>query len=795
MEKTISKEELAKIMPFSYDEKVLYFPIRHHSPVCSVQILRVISEYEPDLILIEGPDNANHILEFLASEETSFPVALYYSYKDSNNKLDDSTETQSYSCYYPMLEYSPELVAIKSAFSNNIPVKFIDLPFGKRLLSTQNNSGVRRRLDKNNYSDDYLISSTKIAHALCEETNFSNFDSFWEAYFEINGLSLSPKEFAHQFNAYTYLLRKGTTQEELIADSTIIREQYMGEKIAEHREKYDKILVITGGFHTLGLMRPENSEVLEYNTTKAEDESIYLMPYSMDEADALNGYASGMLSPGFYDIVWQNIKHKVDKPYNTAVLNLILQTAKDAKRKKVLITMSDEASAFSIAEGLARLRNKAECGKYECLDGVLSSFIKGDLNPATELPLDILNSYFKGDKIGEIPKNSPTPPIVSDFLERAKSYRLKTEQSVRKEIVLSIFSKENHRQISRFFHTLSFLDINFCTKIRGSNLKDDKDRNIIRETWEYRLTPMVITRLIENSANGASVSVAAYHLLSKKIKESKNSSDSAKLLVDSFLMGINDTLELLLVKTIDAIAVDDDFFSLGETLYHLIHLYRLKEFYGEKSSLDYEKLIDLCFKKTLNTFELYKNTGEENEQQVLKIIKLMFDISSKDEFSYLKAELRETFEKILYKEPINPVIFGAINGILYAMGELLPNIITHNFNSFIIDKDKAILGAKFLTGVFYTARDIIFVGDEFLLCINNLITSLDSDDFISILPDFKLTFSYFTPSEIDRISRKVSKILSFEGYLLDEKGISEEVLNYGNLLNDYLKEKLKEELL
>ncbi len=792
MDKIISKEEINKIMPFKYSSDILYFPVRHHSPVCSVQLLRVIEEYQPDCVLIEGPENASHMMEFLASEETKFPVAMYYSYKDSKKLVDEEEEARSYSCYYPLLEYSPELVAIKKAVSDGVAVKFIDLPFAKRLVSTENYIGVRKRLDKNNYSDDYLISSTNIAKALCEKTGFTNFDSFWDAHFEVNGLELSPEEFVTQFNTYTYLLRKGSNEHDLIADSTIIREQFMAEEIEKAKQSYSKILVVTGGFHTYGLMHPKEGEKLPYSKTKADDESIYLMPYSMEEADAINGYASGMVSPGFYQTAWEELKNGNRKAYETTVLNLILKTAKECKKKKMLITMSDEASAFNIAEGLALLRGKSQCGKDECRDGIISSFIKGELNPATELPLDILGDFFTGNRIGDIPKNSPTPPIVKDFMERAKFHRLKIDNSVRKEITLSVFAKGNHREISRFFHTLKFLNTDFCNQKRGSNLIDSKDRNIIREIWEYRFAPMVVTRLIEQSVHGATISSAAYHILADKIKEASSASDCAKLLIDCFLMGINDKLELLKQKTIDTIALDDDFFSCGEALYHLSHIYRLREFYGERDNLDYIKLIELCFGKTLSTLEYVKNCNEDMEQQAIKNVKLLFDIASKEEFKHFKESILETFIELVYSDLVNPTLLGAMQGILYAMGNIGANVVTYSFNTYLASNDEAVKGARFLSGVFYTARDIIFVGEEFLSSINKLISTLSSEDFIIMLPDFKMTFSYFTPSEIDRISKSIAKMFSFDGNLLDKLAIDEQDLIYGELLNRYLLEELGE---
>ena len=50
--------QVSEIIPFDYSQPFLLFPVRHHSPVCSWQLIRAIKEYQPDVILIEGPENA-----------------------------------------------------------------------------------------------------------------------------------------------------------------------------------------------------------------------------------------------------------------------------------------------------------------------------------------------------------------------------------------------------------------------------------------------------------------------------------------------------------------------------------------------------------------------------------------------------------------------------------------------------------------------------------------------------------------------------------------------------------------
>ena len=793
MDKALSNEKVNKIIPFDYDSNILFFPIRHHSPVCSAQILKVIKEYNPDCLLIEGPINANEIIDFLVCEETKFPIAIYYSYKDSEKILNINKDKQehTYSCYYPMLEYSPEVVAIKKAYEMNLPVKFIDLPYSKRLLVTDNNKGIRR-IDKNNYNEDYLVPSTSVAQTLCKETGFLNFDSFWEAYFEINGLDLTPKQFVEQFNAYTYTLRQSLSENELISDGTLAREQFMVDQINLAKKTYNKILVITGGFHTYGLMNEKDNKITFKNTNK-EDEGIYLMPYSMEEIDAINGYASGIISPGFYQKVWDNIKAQKKYPYNEAAMSIILQTAKECKSKKILITIDDEISALNIAKGLSHLRNKNQIGKYECKDGVISSFIKGEFNQVTEIPLNILDKIYTGNTIGNIPRNSPTPPIVHDFFNRVETYKLKINDGFSKEIVLNLFSNEKHRQISRFLHSLKFLNIGFCRQIRGSDLKNEKDRNLIREVWEYEFSPLIIKRLIELSVYGSTVESASYHLLSKNIKDSNSASTCAKLLVDCFLMGINDKLTFLLTKTKEIITIDDDFFSCGEALSYLLNIYSLRELYGEVDNLDYIKLIKICFIKTLNTLEFVKNCSDIMEQSCIKTIKLLYDVALKDEFSNFKEDLIENFTYNISEDTINPVVLGSLQGILYSLGSISNNYIVSNFNSYIVSKDYTLIGAKFLSGLFYTAKDIIFVGNEFICCINDMLINLTSDDFIQILPDFRMAFSNFTPSEINYISRIISKVINIENKLLNDKGISDDTLAYGELLNDYLLNKLKED--
>ncbi|MDE7211261.1 MAG: hypothetical protein K2O03_07430, partial [Lachnospiraceae bacterium] len=348
---------MERILRSEEKTEILLLPVRHHSPACSLQIQRMIAAWEPTAVLVEGPDNANALLPVMVHEDTAAPFAIYYSYHDKAGKI--SEEKGHYKCYYPFLAYSPELVAVREAAARGIKVAFIDLSYGDILVASGEGRGLRREEEKNNYNDDYLLSRNEYIGRLCEKTGLRSFDEFWEKYFELNGLKEDCDTWFSHLLSYCRLARENTPQEVMQEDGCIAREEHMAarivqwvqenrtvEKDAKGKEPlHQKILVVTGGFHTPALAEHLSKGQWEKTKRMAEklaagkaadkkhskvpekDQSVYLMPYSMEAADALNGYASGMPYTGFYQKVWEGLAAQEnggepakDGPYSKAVL-------------------------------------------------------------------------------------------------------------------------------------------------------------------------------------------------------------------------------------------------------------------------------------------------------------------------------------------------------------------------------------------------------------------------------------------------------------------------------------------
>ncbi|MDE6664861.1 MAG: hypothetical protein K2K14_01545, partial [Ruminococcus sp.] len=292
MEKIFGNSESAEMIPFDLSEKLLLFPVRHHSPVCSYQLVRTINEYKPDIILIEGPENANNLITVLTDDNTKLPSAIYYYYKDSKKLVSESSE--DYKCYYPFLYSSPEYNAMKQAKILNIPAEFIDLPYCDILINTAEQKGLRKNTEKHSYADDSHLTQSKFYEKICEETNVRSFEEFWEKYFEIAGVFLTPEKFVRQLHTYCIITRLETSDEEMKNDGTIARESHMAQRIKEAMEKYEKVLVVTGGFHSMGIYKLISDGKIKSPKLRKIPENLngcYPVAYSYEAADALHGYA------------------------------------------------------------------------------------------------------------------------------------------------------------------------------------------------------------------------------------------------------------------------------------------------------------------------------------------------------------------------------------------------------------------------------------------------------------------------------------------------------------------------
>ena len=115
---------------------------------------------------MEGRENANDLVEILTDPETKAPVAFYYACRDEGKYLSDGEEPGSWRCWYPFLDTSPELVALRAARRLGIPGRFIDLSFAEILLATKEARGLRTNAEKLSYASDRYLAHNRFQERL-----------------------------------------------------------------------------------------------------------------------------------------------------------------------------------------------------------------------------------------------------------------------------------------------------------------------------------------------------------------------------------------------------------------------------------------------------------------------------------------------------------------------------------------------------------------------------------------------------------------------------------------------------
>lgn len=288
---------------------------------------------------------------------------------DSSSPLIMKEGEVSYRHIYPMLAHSPEYVAFTEALKRNIAIDCIDLGFNEKqfleeqmknqaqnvLIKEQEakaslepkveqdslsldedsnesssaeankeskiNSGPSVSSDLPNAQDKLLLLSKKgqvstdelefsgsdIYEALYQESGDLSFEEYWDRNFEVNALVQDTKTFLHNVYAYCYCFRKGHRTDSDI--SMVQRELFMLKKITAAQKQYKRILVLTGGMHSVALcdylyFKKKKVKPVKFPKYKG---NCYLVPYSFKSADAQSEYAAGIVFPFYYHKLYRAI--------------------------------------------------------------------------------------------------------------------------------------------------------------------------------------------------------------------------------------------------------------------------------------------------------------------------------------------------------------------------------------------------------------------------------------------------------------------------------------------------------
>src|SRR5512146_649256 len=124
---------------------VTLYGVRHHGPGSARSVRAALAGQRPDIVLIEGPPEADALVPLAADPQMRPPVALLGYVPGEARRA----------AFWPFAAFSPEWQAIRYALAADVPVRFCDLPAAHHLAMRedgqredgQRGDGQRERAD------------------------------------------------------------------------------------------------------------------------------------------------------------------------------------------------------------------------------------------------------------------------------------------------------------------------------------------------------------------------------------------------------------------------------------------------------------------------------------------------------------------------------------------------------------------------------------------------------------------------------------------------------------------------
>ena len=224
-------------------------------------------------------------------------------------------------------------------------------------------------------------------------------------------------------------------------------------------------------------------------------------------------------------------------------------------------------------------------------------------------------------------------------------------------------------------------------------------------------------------------------------------------------MGLGDTADAMAHRLEELLLTDGDFSSLCKACGAINALDAWQEQYGERGSYDYPALLRRCFARILQMLPSMSTVDDRGVEAIQENCQLLYEVTARPPFADLRAVLLGALEELIDQDPIHPALHGAALGLLYGGAPEKKDLAVQTAAGYLRGThDQKLRAAAFLQGLFRTARDLLLVDDVQLASIDALLCELEDEEFLTLLPQLRLAFSYFTPTETNRLGRQAAAL-------------------------------------
>ncbi|WP_019745779.1 DUF5682 family protein [Rhodococcus erythropolis] len=690
------------------DLRVRVFGIRHHGPGSARSVRQGLDEFSPDVVLIEGPSDADPLVMLAASEAMEPPIAL----------LAYATGEPSKAAFWPFAVFSPEWQALQWAAKNGVQARFCDLP-AFNVLADQ---GIRTVRESDPLSE------------LAAAAGFDDTERWWDSVIESSSG-------ADSFDAITEAM-EALRETVPIDEETAHREAYMRQVLRKTlKDGAERVAVVCGAWHApalVGALGPAAPDARILKGMSKVKTSLTWVPWTHSRLASASGYGAGITSPGWY--------HHLFTANDKTITRWLTKVARVLRDEDLPISSAHVIEAVRLADTLAALRSRPLAGLSEVTEATRSVMCDGN-----DVLLDLITRRLVvGEALGAVPEETPTVPLEADLRARSKTLRLK-QQAGAKNLDLDL-RRDIDVERSQFLHRLGILEIDWGTPADS----EVRSTGTFRETWALQWKPEFSVSVIEASLWGTTVAAAAASRVVSKINEPDITLASLiGLLENSLLANLPAALSAVLESVKTVAALDHDVSHLMAALPTLTRTLR----YGDVRGTDVTALFDvadsllirICTGLAVAVTGLDDPSAEEFRDHLDKVHSAVMVRDDRD----ASARWLQAMAGVIDRDDVNGLLVGRMVRLLRDSGSITETAAAQRLSRALSVGSAPTAKAGWVDG-FLGGGGLVLVHDRALLTlIDTWVRQLREQDFIDTLPLLRRTFGAFEAGERRAIGQAV----------------------------------------
>ncbi|WP_143306335.1 DUF5682 family protein [Chitinophaga vietnamensis] len=724
--------------------------IRHHGPGSARNVKAFLEELQPDIVLVEGPPEADPLTQWVGHEGLQPPVAILTYQPDQPQRAS----------FYPFATFSPEWQAMLYARQHNIHLRFMDLPLTHVFGIDNERAAALEQLANDNApteeapnvdvptemeaeavqvatQQEDTLTPVKIYHDpmlyLAEAAGYADGEKWWEHMFEYRQQQEQVFDAVHDAMA---ALRQELPSRESHMEQ--LREAWMRKMIRQaEKEMFQRIAVICGAWHAPALTAmpkaKDDNELLK-GLPKAKVDCTWI-PWTYSRLSYESGYGAGIPSPGWYDHNWHYPGDDGTR-WMALVAKLFREQQKDTSVAHVM-------EAVRLANALASLRHYSRPGLEELNEATLSILCNGE----PLLMQLIRDELIVSNRIGEVPDTVPKPPLQADIEKLQKKLRM-PQTADYKDLQLDL-RKDTDLERSIFLHRLALLGVHWGKKLAASG------KGTFKEQWRLQWDPSFSVDIIEKGSWGNTVEEAAVKYVSHTAQEATSLPQVCRMLEEAIPAELPAAVDALIHRINNLAAASGDVLQLMEVIPPMVNITRYGNVRKTDADLVMGILESMITRICVSLPAACTALADDAAQALLDLFFSMNEAILLLQHESLSSSWQQTLQAISRNEQSAPVIAGYATRLLLDHkvlgGEMLVNI----FSVAMSVVNPPARAAAWLEGFLKGSGTLLLVDEELWQIVDNWVQQLDNDIFVQVLPLLRRTFSNFAPAERRKLGEKV----------------------------------------